>query len=290
MNAPTRPALRYHGGKWKLAKWLLTFFPRHHIYVESFGGAASVLLQKPRSYGEVYNDLDDGVVNVFRVLRDPTTAAELCRRINLTPFAREEFKAAYGDPVDEIDAAHKMIIRSFMGFGSASMTRMHITGFRSNSNRSGTNPSQDWANWPRQIEAFTERLRGVVIENRPAHEVMLQHDAATTLHYVDPPYVPTTRSSLKGKNGARGHFYRHDMTEADHATLAESLHRLRGMVIVSGYPCDLYDRELYADWERHERRHMADGARPRIEVLWINPACSAALRAGQSQMTFVACS
>ena len=54
------------------------------------------------------------------------------------------------------------------------------------------------------------------------------------------------------------------------AQLAEVLHGLRGMVIVSGYRCDLYDR-LYAGWRMHERIAHADGARRRTEVLWISP-------------------
>ena len=67
--APTRPVLRYHGGKFRLAPWILTFFPRHTVYVEPFGGAAPVLLQKERLGAECYNDLDGEVVNLFRVLR-----------------------------------------------------------------------------------------------------------------------------------------------------------------------------------------------------------------------------
>lgn len=245
-------------------------------------------MRKARCYGEVYNDLDAEVVNVFRVLRDPANATELCRRVRMTPFARDEFRWAYEEPTDYVDRAHRMIVRAFMGFGSASMTRMHITGFRSNANRSGTNPSQDWASWPEQIQLFTERLRGVVVENRDAELVMRQHDDVKTLHYVDPPYPTSTRSSLNNKNGNRGHYYRHDMNDADHIELAGVLRSLKGMVVLSGYPCDLYDRELYADWERHEKRHMADGARPRMEVLWLNPACSAALLAARSQGRLIA--
>jgi hypothetical protein len=81
-----RPALRYHGGKWLLAPWIIEHFPDHKIYVEPYGGGASVLLRKPRSYSEVYNELDGDVVNVFRCLRDH--GPELRRRLTLTPFAR----------------------------------------------------------------------------------------------------------------------------------------------------------------------------------------------------------
>lgn len=271
-----RPVLRYHGGKFRLAPWLLSLFPAHRTYVEAFGGAASVLLQKPRAKAEIYNDLDGEVVNVFRVLQDHHSALQLQRLLSLTPFSRAEFQRAYEPSVSAVDAAAKMITRSFMGFGSASTTRMHQTGFRSSSQRSKTGsptPAQDWANWPEQVPHFVERLRTVCIEHRDAAVVMAQHDAPTTLHYVDPPYVPVTRSSLKHKSINRGHYYKHDMDDAGHARLAEVLRSLAGMVVVSGYRSALYE-QLYGDWMRLDRNHRADGGRARVESVWLNPACA----------------
>jgi DNA adenine methylase len=71
------------------------------------------------------------------------------------------------------------------------------------------------------------------------------------------------------------------MTDDDHRALALTLRELRGMVVLSGYGCALYDRELYPDWLRVEKPTHADGARDRVEVLWLNPACGAALDAAR---------
>lgn len=259
---PTRPALRYHGGKWKLAPWIVSRFPAHRIYVEAFGGGASVLLRKPRSYAEVYNDLDGEIVSFFRVLQDPAQSLRLEQLLIDTPFARDEFVLAYHPTDDPVERARRLLIRSFMGFGSDGHNDARMTGFRANSNRSGTTPARDWRNFPAQVSRFHDRLRGVVIENRPAIEVMRQHDAPTTLFYVDPPYLASTRRD--GKN------YRFEMSDYDHQELAGVLRSLSGAVILSGYRSTLYD-ELFGDWVSEQRKAHADGALERVEVLWFNP-------------------
>lgn len=235
------------------------------------GGGASVLLRKHRSYAEVYNDLDGEVVNLFRVLRDH--GQELREKLELTPFSREEFNLAYKETPDPLERARHLLVRSFMGFGSDSTTNEQegkpLTGFRSNSHRNGTGAAHDWANWPFSAKAIIQRLHGVVIENWPAIDVLHQHDSNVTLHYVDPPYVHSVRG---GRSGKARHSYRHEMSDEDHRILAACLHSLQGMVIVSGYPSELYD-ELFAGWTCITRAAHADGARDRVECLWLSPNC-----------------
>lgn len=264
-ETPRRPIARWHGGKWRLAPWIIKHFPPHRIYVEPFAGAASVLLQKPRSYAEVLNDLDGEIVNVFRVLRDPERADTLRRAIELTPWARAEFLSSYDLAPDPVEQARRTIVRCFMAHGSTSR-RKHYTGFRAKANRQNQTGAMDWINWPEQIPLFTARLKGVCVECRPAAEIIAQQDSTHTLFYLDPPYLHETRSAFRWDRDC----YAAELSDEDHRALLELSRDARGMVIISGYPSTLYDTML-KDWRRVERVGLADGARPRTEVLWISP-------------------
>lgn len=264
-----RPALRYHGGKWQIRKWVLGHFPRHRVYTDAYGGAASILLSKPRAYLEVYNDVDAEIVNVFRVLRDPVTAARLCELVTLTPYARDEFRAAYEDTEHPVELARRTVIRSQMGFGSDSTNINRKTGFRCSRSSSGTAPALDFARWPSCIASYTARMRGVLIENMDARKICLQHDGPDTLHYLDPTYVLSTRREKRG--------YRHEMTDGDHVALADTARKLTGMVVISGYRCELYE-SLYGDWRRVDKDVIVFRAKRAVESLWLNPACVEALK------------
>jgi DNA adenine methylase len=215
-------------------------------------------MRKPRSYAEVYNDLDDEVVNLFSVLRSPDANA-LIEALRLTPFASSEFYSAYDVTENPLERARRTVVRSFMGFGSNGVHAK--TGFRSNSNRSGTTPSREWVNYPEALAAIVERMKGVAVLSLDAADVMASHDGPETLHYVDPPYMPATRD--------KGHDYAHEMTERDHSDLLDFLKTLKGRVVLSGYPDQSYDDAL-GGWRRVDRAALADGARKRTEVLWMN--------------------
>lgn len=288
-----RPIVRWHGGKWMIAPWILPFFPPHDTYVEAFGGGASLLLRKPRARkAEIYNDLDETLLRIFKVLQDPAKAERLVQLLELTPYSQREFEWAYnctgceepgniGDhdacKVDEIEAARRTLVRSWMGYGSDGTAGVYRTGFRSIVNQAGKTPAGEWVNYVATIHLTIRRLRGVQLACRDAFKVLEQYDTPETLHYVDPPYLPSTRSVGNRRRGAGYHVYQHELDEMDHERLLDLLLSLKGMVILSGYPSSLYEQRL-AGWQRHSRRAYADGGAPRTEVIWINPHCAKRLK------------
>ncbi|WP_193160488.1 DNA adenine methylase [Citrobacter youngae] len=260
-------AIRYHGAKFRLAPWIISQMPEHVCYVEPFGGAAGVLLQKPRSYSEVYNDLDSEVVNLFTVLRDPTMNQRLRDACALTPYSRDEFCAAREAVTEPVERARRMVVRACMGFGSASGVGGN-SGFRSDSKRKYATAAHLWERYPDNLSAVCQRLRGVIIENKDALAVMRAHDAETTLHYIDPPYLPETR--VRGNR-----YYNHEMTIEDHEKLLAVASSLSGMVMISGYDSEVYN-DVLAGWQKTEKSSRISagrGTKVRTECLWLSPHC-----------------
>ncbi|HCA9762621.1 TPA: DNA adenine methylase [Klebsiella pneumoniae] len=260
------PAIRYHGGKFRLAPWIIKQMPEHVCYVEPFGGAAGVLLQKPRSYSEVYNDLDGEVVNLFRVLRNPELNQRLQDACRLTPYSRDEFCHAQAPATDSVERARRMVVRACMGFGSAAGIGGN-SGFRGDSKRKYATAAHLWERYPENLAALCQRLQGVIIENKDALSVMRAHDAETTLHYIDPPYVPETR--VQGNR-----YYAHEMTVEGHEQLLAVARTMTGMVMISGYDAEVYNDMLsgWAKTEKASRISAGRGTKVRTECLWLNPA------------------
>lgn len=259
-----RPPVKWHGGKHYLARRIVEYFPEHHTYLEPFGGAASVLLNKPPSVVEVYNDLDERITRLFRVLRDH--GEEFRRRLSLTPYSEIEFHKAVEPASDDIEQARRDFARwrlSLGGRGDSFSFTLHRVRRRMADVVSGYLSMID-----EQLPLIVERLRTVEILRRPAIDVIRKWDSPTTLIYCDPPYLPYTR-----QENSRD-IYGREMTEGEHRELAAVLADCESMVVLSGYPSDLYD-ELYSDWRRIEfdiANHAAGGRRKEREreCLWLN--------------------
>lgn len=273
VSRPKRPIIRYHGGKWKMAPWIIKQFPPHRVYVEPFGGAASVLLRKAPSRVEVLNDLNGRLVNAFRVLRDPDQAARLQSLLRLTPCSEQEYRLAREVSDDPVEDARRLIVLGHQAFGSTGATGGKLSGWRRGVRPTGPASSQEWASLHSHVLSWADRLRSVYIENTDALSVIARWDSPDTLFYVDPPYVIDARTTGRGAYG-------HEMTDDEHAALADLLRSVEGRVIISGYPSTLYE-DLYAGWARIERPALADQARRRTEVLWIKPQAPALMCTGR---------
>jgi DNA adenine methylase len=108
--------------------------------------------------------------------------------------------------------------------------------------------------------------------------VIRRYDTTETLFYVDPPYMPQTRSHRWGRDG-----YRHEIDEEGHQALLQALCRVRGMVVISGYPCAEYDHALEG-WESDERQVVTFRAGMATEKVWFNPRAAARLRPQESRL------
>lgn len=262
----TRSALRYFGGKWALAPWIIAHMPEHRVYVEPFGGAASVLLRKPRSKVEVYNDADEEIVGIFRVLADPARCRALFRLLRRTPYARREFEQAFRAADDPLIRAQRAIVRAYMSFHHGALFDPKKKTFANAKHRKGGDSrAGEWASYPRHLAGICRRLRGVIIDCGDARDVIRVQDTHDALFFVDPPYVQSTRQR---------EYYRHEMSDEEHVALLTQLRGIAGRAMITGYASQLYDDMLH-DWTRLTHKHFASvgaGVRPRSEVLWISPS------------------
>lgn len=257
---PTRPVLRYFGGKWRLAPWIIGHFPVHGCYVEPFCGAASVFLRKAPAEFEVINDLDGDVVNFFWVLRGRTE--EFIGAIQNTPYSREEYRLAWQPVDDPLERARRYYVRVWQGWLGA-----HNPAWRyQHSNQRGKSVIKDW-NETEHLRVVARRLKQAFIECDKAIDVIKRYDQPHTLFYVDPPYLFDVRSK-RWKAVA----YQYEVDENYHCKLLKVLKEIRGMAIISGYSSALYDDQLRG-WRRVETSaRTTNTAKRAVEVMWLSPA------------------
>lgn len=276
-----RSPIVWFGGKGRMRRHIVRLLPPHRHYVEPFGGGASVLLHKlPCGGVETYNDLDDGLTSLFRVLVDDALIERFRDVVSRLPLARgmfREYRTTWKVPDDPVAKAVRWYFVARQSFGgiwgnSWGTSVSHSTG----------GMSSQCARWLNSIEGLPQvhhRMRRVQIEQADFRVILRRYQGPGYLAYCDPPYVMSTR---------RGGTYRCELTDQDHRDLVELLLAYEGAVVLSGYRSDLYLPLEDAGWQRVDipvtcsavGRTRATGLigtgalgerHRRVESVWCNP-------------------
>lgn len=252
-----KAVLKYPGAKNRIADWICSYIPQHEVYLEPFAGSLAVFFSKIPTRIETLNDMDGNIVNYFRVIRDKHE--ELISALKQTPYARDEYYAAFEVSEDDMDVerARKFAVRCWQGFGCSNLYR---NGFRSSQQSNSPHTTKEWSNIPERLEWASDRLKNAQIENLPAVELLKRYNTSDVFIYADPPYLHSAR---------KNYLYTHEMEDADHVELLEVLMNHPGKVMISGYDNDLYNNIL-AGWKKEQISTQAEGGVKRVETLWMN--------------------
>lgn len=255
----------YVGGKHSIANKLIQYYPEHKIYVEPFGGMATMFFYKEPSEKEVYNDINKNAVNLFRVLRDEEKTNKLIRMfeyfVSSVDFVEEAYKNYNNPQVDEITRAYYFvyILQNSRGL---------INKFSALNGVRNTETSKELI--IEKIKAVHRRFEKVVIENVDWEDCFRRYDSKETFFYCDPPYLTKDIDKI----------YHNSMSTIEHKKLLHKIKECQGMVIISGYDHPLYQYELEEHgWKKAQFKtklkfsRLKKIERERIETIWIKPNC-----------------
>lgn len=247
--------LKYPGGKWRIAEWIISHFPSHKVYCEPFFGSGAVFFKKRPAYIETINDVNGDIVNLFRVCRE--RPAELAAVLDLTPWARDEYKDCYAIEGDEVERARRFVVRHHQSFGT---TNSNLNTWRNSQTYNSPRTAAQWSALPETVMQICGRLKEAQIENIDALTLIERYNDPNTLLYLDPPYLPELRK--------RG-IYKHEMTVEQHEQLLELVLKSKSKICLSAYDSELYNEKL-KDWYTDEKQTTAQMGLHRTEKFYIN--------------------
>lgn len=267
----TKTLTPYYGGKFnKVGKFIAEILPVHRHYAEVCGGMAGVLMQKEPSFTEIYNDIDNNLVSLFTVVRDPSMVKQLEERLNYTPYSREEWRRCqrgFKTETDLLEKARMVYVTLAMGFiGSLGNKSFSVGGTKYQSSVART-----YFNGLKHLPAIHRRIKNILIENKHWLEVAKTWDSNESVIYMDPPYLKETRVTFND--------YAHEMTRAQHQELLDFATSCKSKVIISGYKHKLYVEDLEdngfsrIDIPTYSRGASSNGKGndiARTECIWIN--------------------
>jgi len=239
--------LNYVGGKSLSAKKIVEMMPEHNCYVEAFAGGMWVFFEKQKAKVDVVNDINGELVNLWRILqRKPE---EFKERGKYELYARELYEEYYRDfyegkhqKMSDVERAFRFFCMLKEAFGAK-----FGGGFGYGPAR---NVAEAFFNEFKIIDAITNRLRSVQIDNKDFEQLIKDYDRVDTLTFCDPPYIKADVNSQyfksMGANNVIG------FTLHDHQRLYNTLISLKGKFILT-IDNDPFIRERYCTGDQGSR-------------------------------------
>ena len=230
MNAP----IRYFGSKGGFYNKIIENFPSepYDTYIEPYGGTFTVGLHKPEVPIEVYNDLEQNVYSLYKVLSDKDLFEEFKQRCDLSLYSedfRNEYKVKLKDELSIID-------RAFYFFYVNRTSHNGIGGFSTNSSirRKMSKAVSDFLSCIDRLPELHQRLSKVIISNMDGVKLIDKYKGnSNCLIYADPPYEQSTRTNAR---------YKVDMDREGHHKFIDSVLNAEAKILISGYDCEYYNK------------------------------------------------
>ena len=262
-------AYNYFGGKFTFLDELYDHFPSVSMFdhlIDLFAGSLVVSLNYKHGAAliKTANEINEDVTNFFRVLRDDE--CRLMELLELTPCSFSEYQNCWDKSPDSIEQARRFYVRvrqSFFGLGAQRKNKgWHMAKQHANSN--GGETVSRWNNALPKLRVVAEIIRkNFQITPWDYSRCIKKIDHERAFFYADPPYPLESRKSSND--------YKFEFTDDQHRELAEQLHTIKGLAMVSGYECNLMN-ELYGDWHKYYLTKKKNNIRSSEvqEVVWCN--------------------
>ena len=259
----------YAGGKVTIARRIVRALPParwEQIYIEPYAGMLSVLLSRPPVKIEIVNDINERLVNFWTVVRDEPEHLE--HLLHNSPRSRKDFEICcetLDDPaLPDVERARRLVVVLKQSVRHTDVTA-HKSAWRKDSLAKATNDTYTKTGRvhgednirPRGVDvrALANRLRDVIIENKPAEQLIARHVRSEfVIAYLDPPYRSRPQA-----------WYHAD---AKTTALIEILRESQASVAISGYddcPWDALEwRKILLGTVHTRNRNKKE------EYLWVN--------------------
>jgi len=215
------------GGKSRVAKKLISVFPKHKTFIEPFAGGAAIYYNKDPSEVDVINDLDPEIAFTYKFLKEVTDSEiDKLERMDWSP-KKEVFERLKNSkpPEDRI----KRFFRFY-----------YLTRYSYGKMMKSFSPDKDFKtlNMSRaKLERLRDRMNNTHVYCKDYKVVLSKYNSPDSFAFIDPPYPTEWPSTLSGTK----------FSKDDCKQMHDFLKKWRGKFMIT-LNSDKWIRDMFSDF------------------------------------------